>query len=83
MEIQTTSEDRTWKEKLAAMPRSIKPRVNAMTMKANDSMRSNPSKWAGIAAGAGLGIGLVGRFLHHRVQQNRHVPAVIIIEAAC
>lgn len=82
METQTTSEDRTWKEKLAAMPRNIKPRVNAMTMMASDSMRSNPSKWAGIAAGAGLGIGLIGRFLHHRAH-HRHVPAVIIIEAAC
>lgn len=78
MEIQTTS----WKEKIAAMPRSIKPRVNAMTLKANDSMRGNPAKWAGIAAGAGLAIGLAGRFLHHRAQQNRHVPTVIIIEAA-
>jgi len=78
-----TSEDRTWKEKLAAMPGRIKPRVNAMTMKANDSMRGNPSKWAGIAAAAGLGVGLIGRFLHHRRQQNRHVPTVIIIEAAC
>jgi ElaB/YqjD/DUF883 family membrane-anchored ribosome-binding protein len=77
-----TSEDRTWKEKLAAMPRSIQPRLNAMTMKANDSMRSNPSKWAGIAAGAGLAIGLVGRFLHHRAH-HRHAPTVVIIEAAC
>jgi ElaB/YqjD/DUF883 family membrane-anchored ribosome-binding protein len=93
MEIQTTSEDRTWKEKVAAMPRniksrslakvaSVKPRVNAMTMKANDSLRSNPTKWAGIAAGAGLGIGLIGRFLHHRTH-HRHMPAVVIIEAAC
>jgi ElaB/YqjD/DUF883 family membrane-anchored ribosome-binding protein len=100
MEIQTTSEDRTWKEKVAAMPRnlrsrsvakvndarvamaSVKPRVNAMTMKANDSLRSNPSKWAGIAAGAGLGIGLIGRFLHHRAH-HRLMPAVVIIEAAC
>jgi ElaB/YqjD/DUF883 family membrane-anchored ribosome-binding protein len=82
MEIQTTSENRTWKEKLVAIPRSIKPRVNAMTMKANDRMRGNPGKWAGIAAGAGLAIGLVGRFLQHRTR-NRHVPAVIIIEAAC
>jgi ElaB/YqjD/DUF883 family membrane-anchored ribosome-binding protein len=100
MEIQTTSDDRTWKEKLAAVPRnlksrglakandarvamaSVKPRVTALTMKANDSMRGNPAKWAGIAAGAGLGIGLIGRFLHHRAQ-HRHMPAVIIIEAAC
>jgi ElaB/YqjD/DUF883 family membrane-anchored ribosome-binding protein len=78
MEIQTTS----WKEKLAAMPRSIKPRVNAMTMKANDSMRGNPPKWAGIAAGAGLAIGLAGRFLQRRANA-RHMPTVIIIEAAC
>lgn len=100
MNIQTTSADRTWKEKLAAMPRniksrsmaklndareavaSVKPRVNAMTMKANDGMRGNPAKWAGIAAGAGLGIGLLGRFLQHRAH-GRHMPAVVIIEAAC
>ena len=100
MEIQTTSEDRTWKEKLAAVPQniksrgrakvndarvavaSVKPRVNAMATKANESLRGNPAKWAGIAAGAGLGVGLLGRFLHHR-SHNRHMPAVVIIEAAC
>jgi hypothetical protein len=60
----------------------LKPRVNALSMKANDNLRSNPAKWAGIAAGAGLGVGLIGRFLHHRAQ-NRRVPAIVIIEAAC
>jgi hypothetical protein len=100
MEIQTTSEDRSWKEKLAAVPRniksrsiaklndarvavaSVKPRLNAMQLKANDSLRGNPTKWAGIAAGAGLGIGLIGRFVHHRTH-HRRMPAVVIIEAAC
>ncbi|MEA2325877.1 MAG: hypothetical protein QOE68_836, partial [Thermoanaerobaculia bacterium] len=56
--------------------------VNAMKLKANDSLHGNPTKWAGIAAGAGLGIGLIGRFLHHRAH-HRHMPAVVIIEAAC
>ncbi|HKO57837.1 MAG TPA: hypothetical protein VJ276_18360 [Thermoanaerobaculia bacterium] len=45
-------------------------------------MRSNPNKWAGIAAGAGLGIGLIGRYLSHR-SKRRHVPHLVIIEAAC
>ena len=93
MDIQSASEDRTWKEKIASLPRAkvndarvaiagLKPRLNALTMKANDNLRSNPAKWAGIAAGAGLGIGLIGRFLQHRAK-DRRVPAIVIIEAAC
>src|SRR5438874_1048693 len=100
METKTTSADRTWKERLAAVPQeikchsaakvkearealaSVKPRVNAMTLKAKESLRSNPAKWAGIAVGTGLGIGLIARFVRHRAN-NRRMPAVVIIEAAC
>jgi ElaB/YqjD/DUF883 family membrane-anchored ribosome-binding protein len=66
-------------EKLAA----VKPRVKAMTMKTNDRMRRNPTKWAGIAAGAGFGVGLIGRFLQRRARRHQHMPTVVIIEAAC
>jgi ElaB/YqjD/DUF883 family membrane-anchored ribosome-binding protein len=77
MEIQECA----WKEKVAAIPRSISPRMKAM-MKTNDRMRGNPAKWAGIAAGTGLAIGLAGRFLQRRANA-RHMPTVVIIEAAC
>jgi ElaB/YqjD/DUF883 family membrane-anchored ribosome-binding protein len=98
MDICTTSDDRTWKEKLAALPREIqsrsqakvnevrdavaalKPRMNALSARASSSLRSNPVKWAGIAAGAGVGIGLLGRYLRRRSQQRR-VPAIVIVEA--
>jgi ElaB/YqjD/DUF883 family membrane-anchored ribosome-binding protein len=48
-------------------------------------MRVNPMKWAGIAAGSGFAIGLIGRFIHWR-NKHRHthsVPQLVIIESAC
>jgi ElaB/YqjD/DUF883 family membrane-anchored ribosome-binding protein len=49
-------------------------------------MKVNPMKWAGIAAGSGFAIGLIGRFIHWR---NKHshthsrMPQLVIIESAC
>jgi hypothetical protein len=83
--------DRTWKEKLASLPREIRtrsrvavaglePRINAISMNAKNNLRAHPAKWAGIAVGTGLGIGFIGRFLQRRAQ-NRRMPAIVIIEA--
>ena len=50
-------------------------------------MRVNPMKWAGIAAGTGLGLGLISRLIDHRqhkhVRRHNHVPQLVIIESAC
>jgi ElaB/YqjD/DUF883 family membrane-anchored ribosome-binding protein len=48
-------------------------------------MRVNPMKWAGIAAGSGFAIGLIGRMISWR-NKHRHVhgmPQLVIIESAC
>jgi ElaB/YqjD/DUF883 family membrane-anchored ribosome-binding protein len=48
-------------------------------------MKVNPMKWAGIAAGSGFAIGLIGRYMHWR-NKHRHVhgmPQLVIIESAC
>ena len=44
------------------------------------SMRTSPMKWAGIAAGAGLAIGLIGRIARARKAQR---PMLVVIEQAC
>lgn len=86
---------RSWKEKVTALPSRVKPMMNerigtlktqmsSVSTRVNGNLRGNPTKWAGIAAGAGLGIGLIGRFLHHR-SHHKHdgLPAIVIIDAAC
>jgi ElaB/YqjD/DUF883 family membrane-anchored ribosome-binding protein len=47
------------------------------------SMRTSPMKWAGIAGGTGLVIGLIGRYMSYRAKQRSRMPQLVIIEHAC
>lgn len=47
------------------------------------SMRNNPMLWAGIAAGSGFAIGMLGRLLDARKSHRRMTPDLIIIDASC
>jgi hypothetical protein len=51
--------------------------------KVQSSMRTKPMLWAGLAAGTGFGLGLIGRVAHWRHQQRRAMPDIVIIEASC
>ena len=53
--------------------------MNERVLSIKSELRSNPGKWAGIAAGAGFTLGLIGRRLRHRARRN--LPDLIIIEA--
>lgn len=52
-------------------------------MRVDGQLRSNPSKWAGIAAGAGFLLGMSGRLMRGRHKHHPHQPAILIIESAC
>ena len=58
-------------------------KVHDGVTKMQTSMRTSPMKWAGIAAGSGLALGLLGRFLHWRNSHRRMTPDLVIIESAC
>lgn len=63
---------------------SLKENAEAQVTHFQQDVRSNPMKWAGISAGAGIGIGLISRWMHHRSKvRARRTPQVLIIEAAC
>ena len=48
-----------------------------------ESMRSKPMLWAGVAAGTGFGLGLIGRFIHWRNKRRGSMPTLVVIEASC
>ncbi len=61
---------------------SVRSGVRRTMSRTNGHLRSNPGKWAGAAIGAGFGLGILGRLMLHRAQ-NRQMPEVIILSAAC
>ena len=63
--------------------RSLHDEVNTRMSQMQSSMRENPAKWAGIAAGSGFALGMIGRFLQWRSKQHRHGPDIVIIDAMC
>ena len=85
LEEQGMARVRGWKRSLATRGSLMKIDATERVAKAQrdvkQSMGSNPMLWAGIAAGAGFGIGLAGRFLHWR--RNRPMPELIVIDATC
>jgi hypothetical protein len=85
----------TWKEKLTALPAQVKSTcvtklgaVNSkVTSRARDlgsgvqqQLRAKPAMWAAVAAGAGFGVGMLGRLMRRRMHRDV-IPTLIIVEA--
>lgn len=76
--------------RVVAARAEVRDRVTSMESSVRNGLgqveqdvRSNPMKWAGISAGAGIGIGLVSRWMHHRRSHRLGMPSIIVIESAC
>jgi len=62
---------------------TIQTGAKSQVTKMQDSMRTSPMKWAGIAAGTGFALGLVGRIASIRSKRKHAMPTLVIVEAGC
>ena len=63
---------------------SVRSTADRSMMNMRASMQNSPGKWAGIAAGSGFALGMLGRFIHWRNKHQHHyAPQLVIIESSC
>lgn len=84
-ELRRVMNDRTTtvKGSLVRTKSTMREGALAQVGKAQTSMRTNPMLWAGVAAGAGFGLGLIGRIAQWRHKQQSRMPDLVIIESGC
>ena len=84
-DIQRVIDDRRTAVKSSALIAKSAMRDGARSgvTKVQDSMRTSPMKWAGIAAGTGFALGLIGRIADARRKHHRATPELVIIETSC
>lgn len=66
-----------------SMKVAVRDNVSRKVEGTQTSMRNNPMMWAGIAAGSGFAIGMLGRILDSRKSHRRMTPDLVIIDASC
>ncbi|HEX2831715.1 MAG TPA: hypothetical protein VHW00_01795 [Thermoanaerobaculia bacterium] len=62
---------------------SLRSQTSTRVSDVQTSMRNSPMKWAGIAAGAGFGLGMIGRIVQWRNKHHRAMPTLVVIERSC
>ena len=71
------------KESLVRSRTTMRDGAKSQVSRVQDSMRTAPMLWAGVAAGAGFGLGLLGRIASWRSRQKHMQPSLVIIESSC
>src|SRR5215213_995615 len=61
----------------------VKSSMGGQVDRVQTSMKTSPMLWAGVAAGSGFALGMLGRFIHWRNNHRRAVPELVIIDATC
>jgi hypothetical protein len=68
------------KTRAAEVKPMVSARVRSLSSGVQQKLRAKPAMWAGVAAGAGFGLGMMGRLMRHRMHRDV-MPTLIIVEA--
>jgi ElaB/YqjD/DUF883 family membrane-anchored ribosome-binding protein len=71
------------KQSIASAKMSMRDNAKNRVSRVQSSMHDSPMKWAGIAAGSGFAIGMIGRLLQARRNRLSRMPQLVIIESTC
>lgn len=81
--VRSNDAKRSLQSSVVSAKSAARARTNESIAKVQTSMQTSPMKWAGIAAGSGLAIGLLGRLLDTRRHRHHHMPQLVVIETSC
>lgn len=73
----------TWKSRGLTKVHDLRHSVASRRTMVQDSMRTSPAKWAGLAAATGFALGLAGRLVERRNKRKLAMPALVIVETSC
>jgi hypothetical protein len=68
------------KQKTADVRSRVSEKASALTHNTTRQLKAHPAKWAGIAAGSGIALGMLGRWLYRRRHELGGVEGIFIIE---
>lgn len=69
-------------ERGVAIRQTLSSTLASKQSQVSSSMSNNPMKWAGIAAGSGFIVGMIGRYVQHR-NKRRPTLDIVVIDAMC
>jgi ElaB/YqjD/DUF883 family membrane-anchored ribosome-binding protein len=76
-----TTRVNTLKPMMTSRVDTVRAGVRSRLDAVDNRMRANPAKWAGIAAGAGLLLGMTGRVMRGRSRHHHHPTGILVIES--
>ena len=84
-DLRTSARDRTNElrstvaERANTLRAKVGDRADIVRIRIDTELRTNTAKWTGIAAGTGVGLGLLARYIRYRLKARRTMPEIVVV----